>query len=103
MRHGSCHSACRALLGSLQKTGADFRYLKAVDRHNEWTVSAFLATNGALLVLARPLAWTQARCEGRLTTVKLILLHDGKNDDGIRLFFGEVWEHYVKVSRDQRT
>lgn len=27
---------------------ADSRYLKAVDRHNEWTVSAFLATNGEL-------------------------------------------------------
>jgi hypothetical protein len=26
------------------------------------------------------------------------LLHEGKNDDGIRLFFMEVWELYVKVS-----
>ncbi|TXT04970.1 hypothetical protein VHUM_03790 [Vanrija humicola] len=50
-------------------------YLKAVDRHNEWTVSAFIAGN-----------------------VKFILLHDTKNDDGIRLFFGEVWELYVKAS-----
>ncbi|WOO84747.1 putative trafficking protein particle complex subunit 2 [Vanrija pseudolonga] len=50
-------------------------YLKAVDRHNEWTVSAFIASN-----------------------VKFILLHDTKNDDGIRLFFGEVWELYVKAA-----
>jgi hypothetical protein len=30
--------------------------------------------------------------------VKLIILHDIKNDEGIRLFFMDVWEHYVKVS-----
>lgn len=29
--------------------------------------------------------------------VKLVLLHDVKNDDGIRLFFGDVWELYTKV------
>lgn len=32
-----------------------------------------------------------------LTEVKLVLLHDQKNDDGIRLFLIEVWELYVKV------
>lgn len=50
-------------------------YLKSVDKHNEWTVSAFLATN-----------------------VKFILLHDTKNDDGIRQFFIDLWELYVKIS-----
>jgi hypothetical protein len=32
-----------------------------------------------------------------------MLLHDVKNEDGIRLFFLDVWESYVKVSclRDQ--
>jgi len=29
--------------------------------------------------------------------MKFVLLHEGKNDDGIRLFFMEVWEVYVKV------
>jgi hypothetical protein len=29
--------------------------------------------------------------------MKLILLHDSKNDDGIRLFLHETWESYVKV------
>ncbi|SGY21420.1 BQ5605_C016g08235 [Microbotryum silenes-dioicae] len=29
--------------------------------------------------------------------VKLILLHEVKNDDGIRLFFQETWENYVKT------
>jgi hypothetical protein len=30
--------------------------------------------------------------------MKFVLLHEGKNDDGIRQFFMEVWELYVKVS-----
>jgi Sedlin, N-terminal conserved region len=29
--------------------------------------------------------------------MKFILLHEGKNDEGIRGFFTEVWELYVKV------
>eukprot|EP00042_Codosiga_hollandica_P024357 m.102095 g.102095 ORF g.102095 m.102095 type:complete len:117 (-) comp51529_c0_seq4:513-863(-) len=29
--------------------------------------------------------------------VRLVLLHDIKNDDGIRGFFGEVYELYIKV------
>lgn len=52
-------------------------------------------SNGSNYVAALnhfPHAFTYA-----LTTVKLILLHDTKNDDGIRLFFGDVWELYVKV------
>lgn len=31
------------------------------------------------------------------TGVKLILLHEFKNDEGIRLFLQETWENYVKV------
>lgn len=30
--------------------------------------------------------------------MKFVLLHEGKNDDGIRQFFADVWELYVKVS-----
>lgn len=37
----------------------------------------------------------RALADGR--TVKFILLHDVKNDDGIRLFFIDLWEAYVKV------
>ena len=29
--------------------------------------------------------------------MKFVLLHDSKNEDGIRVFFLEVWELYVKV------
>ena len=30
--------------------------------------------------------------------MKFILLHETKNDDGIRSFFHDVWELYLKVS-----
>ena len=29
--------------------------------------------------------------------MKFVLLHEGKNDEGIRAFLMEVWELYVKV------
>jgi hypothetical protein len=51
-------------------------YLKSVDKFNEWTVSAFVTPGN----------------------MKFVLLHEGKNDEGIRAFFAEVWELYVKVS-----
>jgi Sedlin, N-terminal conserved region len=31
------------------------------------------------------------------TDMKFILLHETKNDDGIKSFFNDVWELYVKV------
>jgi len=31
--------------------------------------------------------------------MKFVLLHEGKNDDGIRQFFMDVWELYVKVRK----
>ncbi|GAA5996776.1 trafficking protein particle complex subunit 2 [Rhodotorula paludigena] len=50
-------------------------YLKSIDKFHEWTVSAWLTPGG----------------------VKLILLHELKNEDGIRLFLQETWETYVKT------
>lgn len=32
-----------------------------------------------------------------LSIVKFVLLHDIRNEEGIRLFFMDVWESYVKV------
>ncbi len=49
-------------------------YLKAVDRHNELLVSAYVTAGGA----------------------RFMLLHDGRNEDGIRGFCSEVHELYVK-------
>ncbi|KAE8211015.1 hypothetical protein CF327_g5188 [Tilletia walkeri] len=51
-------------------------YLKAVDRINEWTTSVFLLP----------------------TNVRFLILHEHKHDDGIRNFFLDVWENYVKIS-----
>ena len=33
--------------------------------------------------------------------MKFVLLHEGKNDEGIRAFFMDVWELYVKVSKSR--
>ncbi|KAI0049582.1 Sedlin [Auriscalpium vulgare] len=51
-------------------------YLKSVDKFNEWTVSAFITPGN----------------------MKFVLLHEGKNDEGIRAFFSDVWELYVKTT-----
>ncbi|KAK0242522.1 related to Trafficking protein particle complex subunit 2 [Armillaria ostoyae] len=50
-------------------------YLKSVDKFNEWTISAFITPGNT----------------------KFVLLHEGKNDDGIKSFFMDVWELYVKT------
>ncbi|KAJ3998306.1 Sedlin [Lentinula boryana] len=50
-------------------------YLKGVDKFNEWTVSAFITPGNT----------------------KFVLLHETKNDEGIKSFFLDVWELYVKT------
>ncbi|KAG0661422.1 hypothetical protein C6P46_004019 [Rhodotorula mucilaginosa] len=75
----------------------DVQYLKSIDKFHEWTVSVWLTPGGALSLFAPELGFSPPD-KVVDTGVKLILLHELKNDEGIRLFLQETWENYVKAS-----
>lgn len=51
-----------------------YSYLKVIDKYNEWLISAYITATGD----------------------RLLILHDVKNDEPIRVFFLEVYELYLK-------
>ena len=80
------------------------RYLKSIDKFHEWTVSAWLTPGGEFppfLLLYVKKRRVSKQCAQLhilwIIGVKIILLHELKNDEGIKLFLQDTWESYVKV------
>jgi hypothetical protein len=67
-------------------------YLKSVDKFNEWIVSAFVTAGSQWTFPFRFLVSYDEK-----TDMKFIVLHETKNDDGIKVFFNDLWELYLKV------
>ncbi|KAJ1506647.1 hypothetical protein HMI54_015285 [Coelomomyces lativittatus] len=50
-------------------------FLRVVDKYNDWLVSAHVTAGN----------------------IRFMLLHDVKNEDGVRNFFAEAYELYIKI------
>ena len=61
--------------------GTQSMYLKVIDKFNEWYVSSYVLASGLEIDLG----------------LRMMLLHDAQNTDGIKHFFQEVHELYIKM------
>ncbi|CAJ0824933.1 11964_t:CDS:2 [Entrophospora sp. SA101] len=75
---GGASSMVKSLsIEGIKKDLSDFliEYLKSIDKFNEWHISSMISAGN----------------------IKFMLLHETKNEDGIRNFFNEAYELYIKI------
>ncbi|GMQ08877.1 hypothetical protein CsSME_00052427 [Camellia sinensis var. sinensis] len=73
-------------------------FLKAIDRFNDLVVSVYVTAGHILnLFLIDSFFIPLFSLTIHVIHTRLMLLHDSRNDDGIKSFFQEVHELYIKI------
>ena len=73
-------------------------YLKVIDKFNEWFISSFVTAGGKNDYICDLLLYILLSFKFlNLLGVKFMMLHDARNEEGIKLFSQEVYELYIKV------